>query len=182
VLVHEGKPQRFGTQFRQVGESFEPQPIEDEERVDERRLDAGLPALSTSSQTMEADASSWRSRPHHRAEVLDEAPEPLPAGVQDAIGRAASALADVLAVYLVAERRTWPNGRSQRVRMLQLVVRGPPENESLPSDRTRSIVTEMAAALACGGQQVDVAIGFAAPRFVPVVQARGSLLWSREPA
>jgi hypothetical protein len=63
--------------------------------------------------------------------------------------------------------------------MLQLVVRNAPEDESLPRDRVRPIVAEIAAALARGGQ-VDVSIGFAAPRFVPVVQARGSLLWSRE--
>jgi hypothetical protein len=113
--------------------------------------------------------------------VLDEVPEPLPPGVLEAVKDAASALSDVLAVYLVAQRRTWPDGRSQRVRMLQLVVRDAPEDEPLPRDRVKPIAAEIAAALGRGGE-VDVAIGFAAPRFVPVVQARGSLLWSREPA
>lgn len=182
VLVNERRPQRFGTQFRQVGESFEPQPIDDAEHVDERRLDAGLPPLETYRQTMERAASEWPAQPHFRAEALDEAPQPLPAGVLDAVRAAAAALPDVLAVYLVAERRTWPDGHSQRVRTLQLVVRDAPEDEPLPSDRLNPIVAEIAAALARGGQQVDVAIGFAAPRFVPVLQARRSLLWSRESA
>jgi hypothetical protein len=181
VLVHEGKPQRFGTQFRQVGESFEPYPIEDAEHVDERRLDAGLPPLSTYRELMESDASKRPVVEHFRGEVLDEVPEPLPPGVLEAVKDAASALSDVLAVYLVAQRRTWPDGRSQRVRMLQLVVRDAPEDEPLPRDRVKPIAAEIAAALGRGGE-IDVAIGFAAPRFVPVVQARGSLLWSREPA
>jgi hypothetical protein len=181
VLVNEGRPQRFGTQFTQVGGSFEPRPIEDEERVDERRLDAGLPPLSTYRETMESGVSKRQARPHHRGEVLDEVPEPLPPGVLEAVKDAASALPDVLAVYLVAQRHTWPDGRSRRTRSLELVVRDAPEDEPLPSDRRNPIVAGIAAALARGGQ-VDVSIGFAAPRFVQVVQARGSLLWSRDPA
>ena len=179
VLVHEGRPQRFGTQFTQVGESLEPQPIEDEERVDERRLDVGLPPLSASRQTMEAQASRWAPAPHH-SEVLEEAPEPLPARAQDALGHAAALLPDVLAVYFVVERRTWSDGRSQRVRRLLLVVRDAPHNGPVPSDHTRSIVAEMAAALTSDGEQVDVAIGLAAPQFLRDARARGSLLWSRD--
>jgi len=117
----------------------------------------------------------------YRGEVLDDVPAPLPASVVEALGRAASTLPDVVAVYLVLERRAWSNGRSQLVRALQLVVRDAPEDEPLSSDRGRPIVAEMAAALTRGGQ-VDVSIGITAPRFVPVVQARGSLLWSRESA
>jgi hypothetical protein len=181
VLVNEGRPQRFGTQFTQVGESFEPRPIEDEERVDERRLDAGLPPLSPYRELRERGPSKGPAESHFRAAVLQEAPEPLPAAVLDAVRGAASALPDVLAVYLVAERRTWSDGRPQDVRTLELVVRDAPEDEPLPPGRVRPIVAEMAAALACGGQ-VGVSIGIAAPRFVPVVEARGSLLWSRESA
>jgi hypothetical protein len=42
VLVNEGKPQRYGTQ---MGENFEPRPIEDAENVDRRRAEVGLPPL-----------------------------------------------------------------------------------------------------------------------------------------
>jgi hypothetical protein len=42
VLRAEGRPQRYGTQFM---ESFEPQPIEDREQVDERRAGVGLGPL-----------------------------------------------------------------------------------------------------------------------------------------
>jgi hypothetical protein len=42
VLRAEGRPQRYGTQFT---ESLEPQPIEDRERVDERRASVGLGSL-----------------------------------------------------------------------------------------------------------------------------------------
>ncbi len=179
VLVNEERPQRFGTQFKQVGGSFEPQPIDDEERVDERRLDAGLPPLSPCRELRERGPSRGPADSHFRASVLQESPEPLPPGILDALKSAAAALPDVLAVYLMAERRTWPDGRSQSARMLELVLRDAPEDEPLPSDRRDPIVAEIAAALALGGQ-VDVGIGFAAPRFVPVVEARGSLLWSRE--
>jgi hypothetical protein len=43
VLVNEGKPQRYGTQ---MGENFEPRPIEDAENVDKRRAEVGLPPLA----------------------------------------------------------------------------------------------------------------------------------------
>jgi hypothetical protein len=179
VLVNEGRPQRFGTQFTQIGGSYAPQPIEDEAHVDERRFDAGLEPLSAYRQTMERSASKWPAGPHVRSEILDEVPEPLPAGVLDALSDAAASLPDVLAVYLVVERRTWPNDRSRRVRSLKLVVRDAPEDEPLPRGRSMPIAAKMAAALARGGK-VDVSIGFAAPRFVQVVQGHGELLWSRE--
>jgi len=43
VLVNENKPQRYGTQ---LGENFEPRPIEDPENVDRRRAEVGLPPLA----------------------------------------------------------------------------------------------------------------------------------------
>jgi hypothetical protein len=46
VLVGEGKPQIFGTQFRMVGQDLVPHPIEDEANVDRRRAEVGLPSLA----------------------------------------------------------------------------------------------------------------------------------------
>lgn len=45
VLRHEGRPQRYGTQFQFGPNGFEPQPLEDPERVNERRLAVGLGTL-----------------------------------------------------------------------------------------------------------------------------------------
>jgi hypothetical protein len=46
VLLFEGKPQRYGTQLRVESDVWVPAPIEDEERVDERRHEIGLPPLA----------------------------------------------------------------------------------------------------------------------------------------
>ena len=46
VRVHEGRPQLYGTQFRLVGDEWEPFPIEDPGQVDQRRADAGLEPLA----------------------------------------------------------------------------------------------------------------------------------------
>ncbi|MGD9637416.1 MAG: DUF6624 domain-containing protein [Pirellulales bacterium] len=43
VLVGEKKPQRFGTQ---MGDNFQPAPLEDPENVDRRRAEVGLPPLA----------------------------------------------------------------------------------------------------------------------------------------
>ncbi len=43
VAMHEGRPQRYGTQFRTVGPDAEPFPIEDPEQLDDRRASVGLP-------------------------------------------------------------------------------------------------------------------------------------------
>ncbi len=42
VLTAQGKPQLYGTQFQGEGKTFGPQPIEDEEHLDERRACVGL--------------------------------------------------------------------------------------------------------------------------------------------
>jgi hypothetical protein len=42
VRVHAGQPQLYGTQFTVNGGTFEPCPIEDPARLDERRAAAGL--------------------------------------------------------------------------------------------------------------------------------------------
>lgn len=42
LLIMEGKPQIYGTQFRTINGITEPFPIEDRKRVDERRAQVGL--------------------------------------------------------------------------------------------------------------------------------------------
>jgi len=42
VLIHEGKPQRFGTQLHMEDGRLAPIPVEDPEGLDERRRSAGL--------------------------------------------------------------------------------------------------------------------------------------------
>jgi uncharacterized protein DUF6624 len=46
VLVKEGKPQIYGTQFKITGQELIPDPIEDEQNVDRRRAEVGLPSLA----------------------------------------------------------------------------------------------------------------------------------------
>ncbi|MFY0570734.1 DUF6624 domain-containing protein [Archangium lansingense] len=46
VLVAEGKPQRFGTQFHTVEDKLVPRPIEDEANVDARRAAVGLGTMA----------------------------------------------------------------------------------------------------------------------------------------
>jgi hypothetical protein len=53
VLVGEGKKQIYGTQFKQEGDKFVPQPIEDEANVDRRRKEVGLPTLEEYRKLME---------------------------------------------------------------------------------------------------------------------------------
>ena len=46
LLVMEGKPQVYGSQFRRVNDVFEPSPIADPEHVDERRASMGMSTLA----------------------------------------------------------------------------------------------------------------------------------------
>jgi len=46
VLVREGKPQRYGTQFQGTGLDLKPYPIDDEANVDARRREIGLPPMA----------------------------------------------------------------------------------------------------------------------------------------
>jgi len=46
LLTMENKPQVYGTQFRNVGDGWEPFPIEDPKHVDERRASVGLNTLA----------------------------------------------------------------------------------------------------------------------------------------
>ena len=46
VLLASGKPQRYGTQFRQVGRRVVPEPMEEWKKVDSRRRKIGLPPLA----------------------------------------------------------------------------------------------------------------------------------------
>lgn len=45
VRVNEGRPQLYGTQFYGEGENYGPRPIENPEKVDERRKELGLESL-----------------------------------------------------------------------------------------------------------------------------------------
>lgn len=46
VLLAEGKKQVYGTQFTNVGGKWEPRPLDEPEKVDDRRRAAGLPTLA----------------------------------------------------------------------------------------------------------------------------------------
>lgn len=46
IRVYEGKPQRFGTQWRGGPNGLEPCPLEDSAHVDQRRAELGLPSLA----------------------------------------------------------------------------------------------------------------------------------------
>jgi hypothetical protein len=46
IRVYEGKPQRYGTQLRYGANGLEPHPIENEQRVNSMRMQAGLPPLA----------------------------------------------------------------------------------------------------------------------------------------
>lgn len=46
IRVYEGKPQRYGTQLRYGVDGLEPHPIENEQRVNSMRMQAGLPPLA----------------------------------------------------------------------------------------------------------------------------------------
>lgn len=58
VLVAEGKPQRYGTQFHMVDGKLVPRPIEDEAHVDERRAAVGLGTLAEYDAQMQRMAAS----------------------------------------------------------------------------------------------------------------------------
>ena len=45
IRVNEGRPQLYGTQFRGEGENYGPAPIENPEKVDERRKGLGMESL-----------------------------------------------------------------------------------------------------------------------------------------
>lgn len=54
VLLAEGKPQRYGSQFQTVDGKFVPLPLEDPDNVDARRLTVGLPPLAEYARQMES--------------------------------------------------------------------------------------------------------------------------------
>jgi hypothetical protein len=59
VRVNVGQPQLYGTQFTVTGRGFRPRPIEDRQRLDERRAEAGLePSLTTKPAC--APSHNWR--------------------------------------------------------------------------------------------------------------------------
>ncbi|MFE8601756.1 DUF6624 domain-containing protein [Archangium violaceum] len=60
VLVAEGKPQRFGTQFHTVEGKLVPRPIEDEANVDARRAAVGLGTMAEYNAQMQRMASGGK--------------------------------------------------------------------------------------------------------------------------
>ena len=56
VLVHAGQPQLYGTQFTVTGDEFGPFPIEDPQRLDERRAEAGLEPFAAYEARMRAES------------------------------------------------------------------------------------------------------------------------------
>lgn len=60
VLVAEGKPQRYGTQFHMVEGKLVPRPIEDEAQVDARRAAVGLGTLAEYNAQMQRMASGGK--------------------------------------------------------------------------------------------------------------------------
>lgn len=55
VLVRQGKPQIYGTQFRGEGRESKPFPIEDEANVDKRRAEIGLQPLAEYAKTIRGE-------------------------------------------------------------------------------------------------------------------------------
>ena len=56
VRVHAGQPQLYGTQFTVTSGTFGPYPIEDPQRLDERRAAAGLEPFAAYEARMRADS------------------------------------------------------------------------------------------------------------------------------
>jgi hypothetical protein len=54
VLIHQGKPQRYGSQFGNDGSGLKPDKMEDPEHVDQRRASVGLGTLAEYSCAMQA--------------------------------------------------------------------------------------------------------------------------------
>jgi hypothetical protein len=54
VLVAEGKPQRYGTQFHTVDGKLQPRPVEDPANLDARRKSVGLPPMAEYIKQMQA--------------------------------------------------------------------------------------------------------------------------------
>jgi hypothetical protein len=52
VLVDAGKPQLYGTQYTDEGDSLQPQPVHDPKRLDERRAAMGLDTAAAYDQRM----------------------------------------------------------------------------------------------------------------------------------
>ena len=56
MRVHAGQPQLYGTQFTVTGDEFGPFPIEDPQRLDERRAEAGLEPFAAYEARMRAES------------------------------------------------------------------------------------------------------------------------------
>jgi len=63
VRVHAGQPQLYGTQFTVISGNFGPYPIEDPQRLDERRAAAGLEPFAVYEARMRAESSPALTAP-----------------------------------------------------------------------------------------------------------------------
>jgi hypothetical protein len=59
VRVHAGQPQLYGTQFTVTNGEFGPYPIEDPQRLDVRRIEAGLEPFAAYEARMRAEAAPF---------------------------------------------------------------------------------------------------------------------------
>ena len=66
VLVAQGKPQRYGTQFEGLGDQMKPKPIQDEAHVDERRRALGLISIKNYTCVLHAVYDPQWNSPTHR--------------------------------------------------------------------------------------------------------------------
>lgn len=84
ILVGEGKPQRYGTQYHEVEGKRVPQPIEDAEHVDARRALVGLMRKAEYDRVMQANdrPTPKPAPPANRTSPTDPTPRsaPAPAG------------------------------------------------------------------------------------------------------
>jgi hypothetical protein len=63
VLVAEGRPQRYGTQFHTVDGKLQPRPVEDPANLDARRQSVGLPPMAEYIKQMQATYGTQGSKP-----------------------------------------------------------------------------------------------------------------------
>ncbi|HEV7610096.1 MAG TPA: DUF6624 domain-containing protein [Steroidobacteraceae bacterium] len=72
IRVYEGKPQRYGTQLRSGANGLEPHPIENVERINSMRVQAGLPPLGkTLAQARAQPQPSAEERTAHETAELE---------------------------------------------------------------------------------------------------------------
>lgn len=77
ILVNEGNPQRYGTQYHEVDGKLVPQPIEDAKHVDDRRESVGMGTLADYDRQIQANFGA--SATEKKTTPADPAPQSAPA-------------------------------------------------------------------------------------------------------